>query len=105
MENSKYPADFDEEQCLVLDAAIEAGYVDEDDEPPFAFGYFVDRIRKGDYEFLRGVYDEYDLGYSYRDIVGLDENLEFYFDWAKFGRDINIERGGDFTTHGWLTFN
>lgn len=103
MENSKYPADFDEEQCLVLDAAIEAGYCDEEDAESMkrVIGY----IRNGDYEFLRGVYDDYDLGYAFREIVGLDENLEFYFDWAKFGRDIDLDRGGEFTSHGWLTFN
>lgn len=100
MEEFKYPADFDDEQCLVLDAAIDAGYCDEDD-----FGDVVARIRKGDYEFIPDVYDDYDLGYAFREIVGLDEKLEFYFDWERFGNDINLDRSGQFTTYGWLTFN
>ena len=103
MENINYPADFTEEQCLVLDAAIEAGFCDEDDAADIE--RVIGIIREGNYEFIRGVNDDYDLGYAFREIVGLDENLEFYFDWAKFGSAINLDRSGYFTNYGWLTFN
>lgn len=95
-----YPADFDSQQRAMLDeaAAIYDFATDED-----AFADTVTAIRDGDYFYVDGARDEYDIGYAQRDITGVDEALECFFDFAAFGEQIaDSYEGGGFARFGWL---
>lgn len=51
--------------------------------------------------------DEYDLGYYWAVESGCYDlekmgNLANYFDYEAFGRDINMETDGGFTSYGWI---
>lgn len=95
-----YPVDFDSEQCDMLDeaAAIYDFATDED-----AFADTVAAIRDGDFLYIYGARDDYDIGYANRDMVGVEEALECFFDFAAFGEQIADEyEGGGFARYGWL---
>lgn len=68
-----------------------------------AFEYDID-----DFTLLENVNDNYDLGYYYAhemcDIFygNKNETLERYFDYEAFGRDIELEAQGGFTSFGFL---
>ena len=59
-------------------------------------------------EFLDGVHDNSDLGYYWIEESGCYDlesmgNLARYFDYEAFGRDIQIEQGGTFTSAGYVS--
>ena len=89
-----YPADFDAKQRLALDAAAEI----EDTQDIAELTSYVEAIRYGEYEL------DYDLGYAHLDETGLCDDLEEFFDWKSFGHWINRDRGGEFTSYGWVCF-
>lgn len=95
-----YPADFDAKQRLALDAAAEI----EDTQDIAELTSYVEAIRYGDYELLPDVENDYDLGYAHLDETGLCDDLEEFFDWKSFGHWINRDRGGEFTSYGWVCF-
>lgn len=68
---------------------------------------YVDIEDIDDYMLYSDIEDEYDLGYYWINESGcydLSEmgNLANYFDYAAFGRDINLETDGGFTSYGWI---
>lgn len=59
------------------------------------------------YTLYTDIKDEYDLGYYWAVDSGCYDlskmgNLANYFDYEAFGRDINIETDGGFTSFGWI---
>ena len=59
------------------------------------------------YRLMEDVHTDYDLGYywieesGYYDLDSLG-NLAYYIDYEKFGRDVNIESNGGFSSFGWV---
>ena len=95
MEELKYPDDFDESQCLALEAAFE--FVHDVD-------WAIEKIRKKEYSLLTEVTDEEELGFAYAQSLELPTWAYTYFDFEKFGWDIKAEHSGTMTTLGWFTF-
>lgn len=68
---------------------------------------YVDIDDIGDYNLYSDIQDNYDLGYYWAvesgcyDLSGMG-NLANYFDYEAFGRDINLESDGGFTSFGWI---
>lgn len=63
-----------------------------------------------EYQLLTDVYNEYDLGYYWLEESGCYDlsilgNLSFYIDYERFGRDIQLEQSGLFTTNGYIYKN
>lgn len=89
-------SDLSEWESLVYAAAVEywgEKYVDIDD--------------LDSYSLLTDVKDEYDLGYYWAVESGCYDlekmgHLANYFDYSGFGRDINIEADGGFTSYGFI---
>lgn len=59
------------------------------------------------FDHLQDVHDEGDLGYYWIEESGCYDlkdvgNLASYFDYEKFGRDIALEEGGEFTRGGYV---
>lgn len=53
--------------------------------------------------------NDYDLGYYYAIEVGCidfsgQEELENYFDFESYGRDMRINSNGNFTKYGWIEY-
>ena len=68
---------------------------------------YVDIDDLDDYNLLTDVKDEYDLGYYWAVESGCYDlesmgHLANYFDYEGFGRDINIETDGGFTSYGFI---
>lgn len=88
--------DLDEWDLKTYAAAVEywgAEYVDIDD---------ID-----EYNLYTDITSEYDLGYYWAVESGCYDlssmgNLANYFDYEAFGRDINMETDGGFTSYGWI---
>lgn len=96
----EYPADFDLTQCDMLD---EAAAIYDFATDKGAFADTVTAIRNGDFAYVYGARDEYDIGYANRGVTGVDEGLEHLFDWREFGEQIADEyEGGGFARYGWL---
>lgn len=60
-----------------------------------------------EFQLYEDIENEYDLGYYWAIESGcynLDKmgNLAHYIDYEAFGRDINIESDGGFTSYGWI---
>ncbi|MDL2220752.1 antirestriction protein ArdA, partial [Eubacteriales bacterium OttesenSCG-928-N14] len=59
------------------------------------------------YEVMRSVHDDYDLGHYYIEESGIYDlssmgNLGGYIDYERFGRDIRMEEYGDYTDYGYV---
>lgn len=68
---------------------------------------WVDIDELDEYNLHRDITNEYDLGYYWAVESGcydLDSmgSLANYFDYEAFGRDINLETDGGFTSFGWI---
>lgn len=68
---------------------------------------YVDIDELDSYNLYEDITNEYDLGYYWAVESGcydLDKmgHLANYFDYEAFGRDINIEANGGFTTYGFI---
>lgn len=68
---------------------------------------YVDIDDIDEYNLHTDISDEYDLGYYWAVESGcydLDKmgSLSNYIDYAAFGRDINLETDGGFTSYGWI---
>jgi len=68
---------------------------------------WVDLDDLDEYNLYSDITNEYDLGYYFiheAGIYDLDEmgHLANYFDYEAFGRDINLETDGGFTSLGWI---
>lgn len=62
-----------------------------------------------DYYLLNDVNNDYDLGYYWIEESGCYNlssmgNLANYFDYEAFGRDVNMESNGGFTTYGYVEY-
>ena len=73
------------------------------------FGYSINEVieRIDDFHLYSDIHDEYDLGYYWAVESGcyeLDFNnpLSRYIDYEAFGRDINFETSGGFTSKGYI---
>ena len=72
------------------------------------WGYeYIDVEDVDDYNLYTDIHNEYDLGYYWAVESGcyeIDEKspLSRYFDYEAFGRDINIEADGGFTSYGFI---
>lgn len=72
------------------------------------WGYeYVDIDDIDEYRLMEDIEDEYDLGYYWAIESGcydLDKmgSLANYIDYRAFGRDINLEADGGFTSYGWI---
>lgn len=60
-----------------------------------------------DYNLMSDVHSDYDLGYYYIEESGCYNlesmgNLARYFDYEAFGRDIELEADGGFTSYGFI---
>lgn len=60
-----------------------------------------------DYNLYPDIKDTYDLGYYWVEESGCYDlealgNLKNYIDYDAFGRDINLETDGGFTSYGWI---
>lgn len=72
------------------------------------WGYkYVDPDDLDEFNLYEDIESEYDLGYYWVHEAGcydLDKmgNLANYIDYEAFGRDINIESDGGFTSFGWI---
>ena len=86
MEELKYPDDFNESQCLALEAAFE--FVHDID-------WAIEKIRKKEYSLWSDVTDQ---------SLELPTWAYTYFDFEKFGWDIKAEHSGIMTTLGWFIF-
>lgn len=63
-----------------------------------------------EYQRLTDVHNEYDLGYYWLEDSGCYDlsilgNLTSYIDYERFGRDIQLEQSGLFTTNGYIYRN
>ena len=68
---------------------------------------YVDLDELDEYNLYTDIKDEYDLGYYWAVESGCYDlekmgNLANYFDYEAFGRDINLETDGGFTSFGWI---
>ena len=68
---------------------------------------YVDLDELDEYNLYVDIRNEYDLGYYFIHEAGcydLDKlgHLANYFDYEAFGRDINLETDGGFTSFGWI---
>lgn len=57
------------------------------------------------YDLFSSVHNEEDLGYFYIDECGaleIPENIQPYFDYESFGRDVAMDENGTFTAWGYL---
>lgn len=57
------------------------------------------------YNYYHEVFDEEDLGYllvEEVDALNIPENIEPYFDYEAYGRDVSLEEGGVFTGAGYI---
>jgi len=59
------------------------------------------------FDFLQGVEDDYDLGYYWVEESGCYDtqsmgNLSNYIDYERFGRDIQLDEGGSFTSESYV---
>ena len=90
-----YPDDFNESQCLALEAASEFVY---------DLNWAIEKIRKKEYSLWTEVTDEEELGFAYAQSLELPTWAYTYFDFEKFGWDIKAEHSGTMTTLGWFTF-
>jgi len=59
------------------------------------------------FDYLQGVNDEHDLGYYWVEESGCFDTdsmgtLARYIDYERFGRDVQLEEGGTFTTGGYV---
>lgn len=72
------------------------------------WGYkYVSPEDVNDYCLYTDIQNEYDLGYYWAVESGCYDlgkmgNLANYFDYEAFGRDINLEADGGFTSYGWI---
>lgn len=73
------------------------------------FGYSLNEVieRIDEFNLYSNIRDEYDLGYYWAVESGcyeVDSNnpLSCYIDYEAFGRDINLETSGGFTTKGYI---
>ena len=73
------------------------------------FGYSLKEVieRIDDFVLYSDIHDEYDLGYYWAVESGcyeVDTNnpLSRYIDYEAFGRDINLETSGGFTSKGYI---
>lgn len=60
-----------------------------------------------DFMLLPDIHTYEDLGYYYAEEVGclnIPENIQTYFDYTKYGRDLYFDLDGHFTTHGWIEY-
>jgi len=61
-----------------------------------------------EWHLFEDIYDLYSLGYLFANewnCLEIPDNLEPYFDYEKYGRDINLECRGGFTEDGYLWSN
>ena len=70
-------------------------------------GYSLEEAldKKDDCRLYSGCYNMTDVAYEYIEETGLLDNagtLANYFDYEAFGRDINLETDGGFTSLGWI---
>ncbi len=68
---------------------------------------YVDIDEIDEYNLYTDITNEYDLGYYWAVESGCYDlekmgNLANYFDYKAFGRDINMETDGGFTSYGWI---
>lgn len=68
---------------------------------------YVDIDELDEYNLYTDITDCYDLGYYWAVESGCYDlekmgNLANYFDYEAFGRDINMETDGGFTSKGWI---
>lgn len=68
---------------------------------------YIDIDDLDEYNLHESITDEYDLGYYWAVESGCYDlsnmgNLANYFDYEAFGRDINLETDGGFTSFGWI---
>ena len=68
---------------------------------------YVDLDSLDDYILHKDITNEYDLGYYFIHEAGIYDldnmgPLANYFDYEAFGRDINLETDGGFTSFGWI---
>ena len=72
------------------------------------WGYkYSDPDEVENYTLIADINNCYDLGYYFIHEVGCSDldkmgNLANYFDYEAFGRDINLEADGGFTSYGWI---
>ena len=71
------------------------------------WGEYADPDEVDNYCLHDGIMDNYDLGYYWAVESGCYDlekmgNLANYFDYEAFGRDINLETDGGFTSYGWI---
>ena len=60
-----------------------------------------------DFMLLPDVHSHEDLGYYYAEEVGcldIPENVQSYFDYEKYGRDLSFDLSGNFTSYGWIEY-
>jgi antirestriction protein len=70
-------------------------------------GEYIDLDDLDEYVLHEDIENEYDLGYYWAVESGCYDlskmgNLASYFDFEAFGRDINLETDGGFTSFGWI---
>lgn len=68
---------------------------------------WVDLDELDEYNLYANIQNEYDLGYYFIHEAGIYDldnmgTLANYFDYEAFGRDINLETDGGFTSFGWI---
>lgn len=69
-------------------------------------GFGIEDAVSGGYEivFARDVHDDRELGEHFLDneYIEVPDNIRCYFDCEKFGRDIRLEEGGEYTEKGYV---
>ena len=80
-----------------------------EDECCRCIGDVMDLIDQMDeLDLLQGIEDDESLGYYYAEEVGcisIPENIQPYFDYERFGRDIRLESAGTYSSYGYLEDN
>ena len=85
--------------------------LDKWDQKTFAAAYEVfgetDPGEVDNYRLYEDITTDYDLGYYWIEESGcynLDKlgNLQYYFDYEAFGRDVRFESDGAFSDYGWI---
>lgn len=62
---------------------------------------------RDDYDIFSDVKNEYDLGYYWIEESGcyeIPENIRYYIDYEKLGRDVSLDEGGVFTDFGYVCY-
>jgi len=92
----------DEHDLAAFEAVVETG------EYCYSLKDFINLTGNTDcFDYLRGVNDEYDLGYYWVEESGCYDTeslgaLARYIDYESFGRDVCLEEGGTFTSGGYV---